>query len=362
MDAVAFILALALISGVLWDAFETIILPRRIRRRLRITNLVYRFTWEPWSALGRRLHNSVRREGFLSFYGPLALLFLLGVWALGLIVGFALLHFALGDKLGGATSQNEFFSDLYYSGTTFFTLGLGDLTPQSGIARALTVIETGMGFAFLAVVIGYLPVLYQAFSRREAQVSLLDARSGSPSSAVELLRRHAGEESAEDLRAFLREWERWSAELLESHLSYPSLGYFRSQHEHQSWLAALTTILDTCALILAGMPEAPQRQARLTFAMARHAAVDLSQVFRARSMITKHDRLPPEDVARARELLEGAGMPLADGAKVDAKLLHLRRLYEPYVMALEHRMLTPLPPWLPHEGAQDDWQTSPDEE
>ncbi len=151
------------------------------------------------------------------------------------------------STLAAADGQHGFFTDLYMSGTTFFTLGLGDVVPRSDLARFLTVVEAGIGFAFLAVVIGYLPILYQAFSRREVEVSLLDARAGSPSSAVELLRRHAGVEGADDLCQLLRGWEHWSAELLESHLSYPSLGYFRSQHEHQSWVAALTTILDACA-------------------------------------------------------------------------------------------------------------------
>jgi hypothetical protein len=353
--------ALALIFGVLWDAFETVILPRRVRRRLRITSAVYQLTWTPWSAVARHMKASNRRESLLSLYGPLALIFLLVVWALGLIVGFALLELGCGSSLAAADGQHGFFTDLYMSGTTFFTLGLGDVVPRSDLARFLTVIEAGIGFAFLAVVIGYLPILYQAFSRREVEVSLLDARAGSPSSAVELLRRHAGVEGADDLCQLLRGWEHWSAELLESHLSYPSLGYFRSQHEHQSWVAALTTILDACALILAGVEQGPRHQAKLTFAMARHAAVDLSQVFSAHPVQTKEDRLPAADLGHLRELLATAGVMPAPAEAADTKLRHLRGMYEPYAVALAEQLLTPLPPWLPADGAKDDWQTSPDE-
>ena len=104
-----------------------------------------------------------------------------------------------------------------------------------------------MGFGFLALIIGYVPIIYQAFSRRESNISLLDARAGSPSSATEMLRRHYRTQRLEELLQFLRKWEQWCATLLESHLSYPVLTYYRSQHERQSWLAALTTVLDTCA-------------------------------------------------------------------------------------------------------------------
>ncbi|MGH2518036.1 MAG: potassium channel family protein, partial [Ktedonobacterales bacterium] len=277
MTVIAAIFALVLIVTVLWDAFETIILPRRVRRRLRLTRVIYRLTWMPWSAFARRLRGV--RETALSLYGPLALLLLLAIWAVMLILGFGLLQWALGSRLISPVGHTTFGTDLYMSGTTFFTLGLGDVVPVSTPARAITVVESGTGFAFLALVIGYLPILYQAFSRREVVISLLDARAGSPPTAAELLRRNAERGSEAALTNLLADWERWSAELLESHLSYPSLGYFRSQHENQSWLASLTAILDVCALVLTGVEELPKLQARLTFAMARHAAVDLSQVF-----------------------------------------------------------------------------------
>ncbi|MGH2484759.1 MAG: potassium channel family protein [Ktedonobacterales bacterium] len=289
MHALSLVIALLLIFFVLFDAFETIILPRRIRRRIRITTMTYRVTWLPWAALAHSMRrNPARRESFLGFYGPLALIFLLFVWAVGLVVGFALIQWGLGSHLVDAsTSRAGFGSDLYMSGTTFFTLGLGDVAPRTGPERFATVVESGVGFAFLALVISYLPILYQAFSRREVNVALLDARAGSPPSGVELVRRLGTEDGAQMLVRILAEWEHWSSELLESHLSYPSLGYFRSQHENQSWIAALTTILDACALVMTGLEGVPKQQARLTFAMARHAAVDLSQVFEAE---TKRER------------------------------------------------------------------------
>jgi hypothetical protein len=359
MQTLAMIGAVALILLTLWDIFETIVLPRRVMRHFRLTGLVYQVTWAPWAAIGRRIHSSDRRETFLSLYGPLALLVLLFVWATGLIVGFAAMQWALGSHLVSAYGHFGYITDLYVSGTTFFTLGLGDVVPDAGAARAVTVIEAGVGFGVLALVIGYLPVLYQAFSRREVAISLLDARAGSPPSAVEMLRRHMRDFGVEALMRQLNDWEHWAAELMESQLSYPSLSYFRSQHEHQSWLAGLTTILDACALIIVGVDGIPAQQARLTFAMARHAAVDLSQMSGTEPDMRCESRLPAADVARLRELLLEAGAPLREGPDADAKLTELRLLYEPYVFALSRRLLMELPPWLPVDNEVDAWRSSP---
>src|SRR5437867_5300295 len=281
---------------IMWDAFEALVLPRRVTRRLRPTRMFYRVTWLVWSAVARRLRPGGRRETYLSFFGPLSLLVLLAAWAASLVAGFALLQTGLGASLN-VPGGGSFTDHLYLSGETFFTLGLGDITPVSRAGRVLVVLEAGIGFAFLALVIGYLPVLYQSCSRREVNISLLDARAGSPPTAGELLRRHAGDGGIDALCQLLRDWERWSAELLETHLSYPVLAYFRSQHTNQSWLAALTTILDVTALVMVGIDGVPAHQAQLTFAIARHAVVDLAHVFNTKPNMPHYDRLSPGEFA-----------------------------------------------------------------
>src|SRR5262245_59419296 len=226
-----------LICVVLLDAFVTVVLPRRVTRRLRLARLVLRPTWQLWSAPARgHWRSGERRETYLSCYGPCALLLLIGVWSTGLIGGFALLLWGLDAQLVTMGGDASVGTALYGSGTTFFTLGLGDVLPHTALGRVLMVLEAGMGFAFLALIISYMPVLNQAFSQREVNVSLLDARAGSPPSAAELLRRHAGADFTGALAQVFREGERWAAELLESHLSYPILAYYRSQHQEQSWL------------------------------------------------------------------------------------------------------------------------------
>ncbi|MBF6589225.1 MAG: two pore domain potassium channel family protein [Ktedonobacterales bacterium] len=352
-----------LILGILWDTFETIVLPRRVSRRFRFARYFLETLWRGWSEIGRTRLLRPRREGYLSLYGPLSLLLLLGTWAVALVFGFGLLQWALGSQLHGGSAPISLGTDLYMSGTTFFTLGLGDITPRSAGARLITVVEAGVGFGFLALVIGYLPVLYQAFSRREVCVSLLDARAGSPPTAIELLGRGGAGDLDGALTQLLREWELWSAELLESHLSYPALAYFRSQHESQSWLAALAAILDISALVISGIGgSAARRQARLTFAIARHAAVDLSQVLDApwRSAVPK--RLPLEEMARLRERLDAVGFALPAGEEINARLTDLREMYEPYLQALSDLLLMQLPPWVPALGKHDAWLSAPRED
>jgi hypothetical protein len=358
-DLLATIIGVLLVLVVLWETFETIVLPRRVTRQFRLTRYFYRWSWKPWAALVQLLKNKKRRESFLSFYGPISLILLFVFWAAALVLGFTLVHYGLKSQFTGTLFPGRFGNDLYMSGTTFFTLGLGDITPASGIARLLIVLEAGLGFGFLALVIGYLPVLYQAFSRREVTISLLDARAGSPPTATELLRRHAGPSGTEALTQLLRDWEHWSADLMESHLSYPVLAYFRSQHDNQSWLGSLTTILDVCALTMVGLEGMCEYQAQMTFAIARHALVDLSQIFAAPPVTAdSFDRLPPATLDRVRHHLRQSGFVLPDGEEADTQLLHTRSLYEPYALALGRHLRLDLPPWIKDGVVKDNWKTS----
>jgi len=354
----AFAAGVAIFLIVIWDAFEAIILPRRVTRRFRITRLFYKTTWITWKFVTGLIPSRKTRETLLGFFGPISLLVLLGVWALGLVFGFGLMQYGAGSAVVMTGAQAGFVTDLYLSGTTFFTLGLGDVVPHSALARTLVVTEAGFGFGFLAAIIGYLPFIYGSFSKREVNISLLDSRAGTPPTAGELLRRHAYPQGSEALRVLLKDWEFWAAELMESHLSYPVLAFFRSQHDNQSWIAALTAILDTCALVKVGVEDACQRQAELTFAIARHAAVDLSQVFKTPPRALPQNRLPAEDLRRIRDTLAQHGVKLQDGPDADRKLTELRNMYEPYLYALAEYLIQSLPPWIPAKKGKDNWQTT----
>jgi hypothetical protein len=351
-------LGVVLILIVLGDAFETIVLPRRVTRQISLARLFYRSTWLFWYTAVRTIFSRKRQENFLSWYGPLSLVLLLIFWATGLVIGFAFVHWASGSVIKTPEGSAGFGTYLYLSGTTFFTLGLGDVIPTTTFGRGLVAFEAGMGFGFLALVIGYLPALNQSFARREVNISLLDARAGSPPTAAEMLRRHSHDRGLEDLRQLFHEWERWSSDLLESHLSYPVLAYFRSHHDNQSWLGALTAILDASAFAIVSFEGPCERQAQLTFAITRHAIVDLAQVFNCPPHKPKHDRLPSDELARIRTTLTEAGLKLREGNAVDQKLSELRRMYEPYVCALSNYLRITVPPWIPKSSRIDNWQTS----
>ena len=355
----ASIAGVVIIFFILLDAFETIVLPRRIQRHFRITRFFYRSTWPRWTGIASHIKAPSRREGFLAYYGPLSLIWLLGFWALGLIFSFACVQFGLGEHLQLSGEKINFGKLLYHSGETFFTLGYGDIVPTNSIARALAVFEAGMGFAFLGVVVGYLPVIYNSFATREIEISLLDARAGSPPTPTEFLGRLGCCPDQTVLDNIFRDWERWCADLLSSHISYPVLCYFRSQHGNQSWLGALTVMLDVTSLVMTGVDGIHADQAKLTFAMARHAAVDLAQVVNSQYSATDPNRLSPEDRNRVKTELAWRGVTINDNPDAPEKLAQLREVYEPYLQGLSRRLQMALPPWI-HDGRKkDNWQGGP---
>src|SRR6202011_1824638 len=344
---------------ILIDTFEAIILPRRVTRKIRFTRLFYRTTWAFWKFVVRKIPSGKTREALLGGYGPCSLLLLIALWALGLVMAFGMMQYGARSAIEvHELGHPGFAMDLYLSSTTFFTLGMGDVIPRVPLARFLLVAEAGLGYGFLAVIVGYLPFIYSSFSRREVNISLLDARAGTPPTAGELLRRYSYPEGQDALRHLLAEWELWCAELMESHLSYPVLAYFRSQHDNQSWIASLTAILDTCALLKVGIDDACTRQAELTFAIARHAVVDLSQVFGTEPKALPHERLTAAELSRIRDTLAQHGLKLKDGEEADRKLNALRGMYEPYIFALASYLNQALPPWIPQKKGKDNWQTT----
>jgi Ion channel len=335
------------LSIALWDAFSAIVLPRTVSVAFMPARVSTHLGWRLWRCLGGWINNRSARQSFLTAFGPLSVFLQLGLWAVMIVVAFALLHLGLATRLNPPTSQGEIGTLLYLSGTTFFTLGLGDVAPLNPLGRALVVMEVGTGIVFLAMIIGYLPVLHQAYVQREVGVQLLESRAGSPQSAVRLLQRFGRPESAETLTAMLLEAERWAAELSQSHIAHPVLAFYRSQHLDRSWLISLTTLLDSCALLLVSRSGVPSYQARATFRMAVRAAADLARIAGRVPDRTASERLPPGDVPRLCVALESSGLILSAGTDMEARLRKLRGLYEPAVLALATFLLVPLPGWIP---------------
>jgi hypothetical protein len=334
----------ALVAVILWDTFEVMLLPLPIRRRLRFVMLFLRGTWRAWRFIARSMLRLHRRERFLGIYGPLSLVLLIAVWVALLIVGFGLVYLALWPSTP--------VQDVYFSGITFFTVGYGDMVPHSMAMKATAVAEAGCGLGFLALVIGYLPVLYQLFARREAHVMLLDERAGSPPTALVLMKRHAEGRSLDSLEQLLREWESWASELLESHMSYPMLTFYRSQYPNQSWLSAMASMMDACCLIMVGIDGVRTFQARMTFSVARLAILELSRVLRVKG--ANSSRLSSNDFLYLEVALKESGIELVE-SDAETRLANFRATYEPIICGLAEYLMIPLPNWAIGEH-RDNWE------
>lgn len=349
MAAFYIVLGLILVAITLWDTFETIVLPRSVIKRLRLSRYLFLGSWKVYRKLASLIRSDRSREGFLSIYGPLSLLMLFAAWGSILILGFALFH--NGTDLLLSRGDKSFAEHLYLSGTTFFTLGIGDEHPTSAIGRFLAVVEAGIGFGFLALVISYLPVLYQSFSRREAAISLLNSRAGVTPTATGLIIRYLRHGEHREMNRLLRQNELWSAELLENYISYPILAFYRSQQERQSWLASLTVVLDTCTLLQIGLTDHPEwedlihDQAELTFAMAVKVVIVLRETLGIPPESRYPDRLPEEAEATMRERLRGHGMSLVETPASQSRFARLRLAYEPDIYALSHALMLEVPPF-----------------
>lgn len=333
------------------DAFNTLVLARRTRHVFRIARLYYQLTWKPFAALARNIQSPLRRESFLGVYGPLSLLLLIALWGIGLVLAFGLLQWSAGMK--SPQFAPTFAHDLYLSSRALVTLNDGD--PENGASQVLSVCEGGLGLAFLGSVVGYLPVLYQSFAKREMAISLLDARAGSPPSAGGLLDSTPFE--ADRVIQQLEKWEAWMAQLLENQISFPMLGYFRSQHSNQSWLTALVAIIDYATLVGLTSEGSLRLQADLTAAMGRHVLSDVVVIFGLEQSCEQSPsaRLhgPAEQLRRALgqrpQIFEVKAFSVASLSERVAG-------YEPQAAALSSYFLMSFPAAVPDRVVRNDWR------
>jgi hypothetical protein len=342
-----FALGLVLWCGVLWDGFATVILPRTVAPLSRTSGRFYKWSWLVWAALGRRILRPQLRLSFLAVYGPLSVMLLLLIGGGLIILAFALIYHAMGSKLLSASGPLGFGALLYTSGATFLTLGLGDVTYTDSLARLLVLLEAGTGYIFLAIIITYMPVLEQAYAAREVGNMLIHSRAGHPPSAIKVLHRYSGTDRAELLRGNLREAERWIAETLASHLAHPVLAFYRAQHAGQSWLVSLTTVLDSCALLIASNDRLLAGQARMTYLVGLRLLKDLCGALSITVDRNRRFRLTEADLPRLHAALDVAGLFLTLGPGSSNQLLRLVRRYDVHLCALAGWLVIPLPPWIP---------------
>jgi hypothetical protein len=244
MHSFAIVVGVILVVAVLADLVNTLVATQTNRRRYWLTMQLYSRSWRVVRAISARIRDEGRREGFLGVFAPVSVLLLLAVWVLQQVVGFALIWWGVGG-ISGATN---FADSLYYSGVVYFTLGFGEVVPTEEVPRFGALIEAFSGVLTTALVIGYLPALYSAYSERERKLMTLDDGNEDRITPQSLIIARSPGADVDALCAYFKEWEDWISGVTETHTAFPMLMLFRSKHAGQNWITALGVISDAALL------------------------------------------------------------------------------------------------------------------
>ncbi|HEV7180861.1 MAG TPA: potassium channel family protein [Candidatus Baltobacteraceae bacterium] len=342
--------SIVLIAGIvsivlmLSDVFQSVIVPRAVGRRLRFSYLEWRLGWLVWPKLSRLFYpdDGDARENFLALFAPLALVLMLVLWALVAILGFGCVFWAFRTHIHPVPTT--FWEAVYFAGTSFVTVGFGDFVGTTGITRMVSVLAGACGFGVVSVTTAYLFAIFGFFQAREAFVVTIGARAGLPPSGVGLLAvaKYANIES--DLAIVMRDGQAWTAMLMESHLAYPTLAYFRSSHDDESWVGTLGTLLDAAALMMTALRE-PTGQAQIMYNIGRHATHDLARYF-AVPHIACGAGVSQAEFARACDRLRSAGLSVRDAQASWHEFSALRATYAGNLRALAQYLSVPPVLWV----------------
>jgi hypothetical protein len=342
MELVLFVLGLVCLALIFWDVFETVVVPRPTPGRLRVSRRLLVPTWRAWRAVALRTTDGLSRDRLLGFFAPASVVILLFAWLLILVVGYGLILFALRDELRPV--PGDLGSALYFAGSSVLTLGYGDLVATGPLARVAVLTAAAAGLGVVALVITFLFSLFGSYQRREVLVVALQARAKAPPSAVTLLENYVRLDLVRELPVLFAEWERWSAEVLDSHVAYPLLGYFRSSHDNLSWISALGAVLDAACLLLTTVRGVPRGQAELMKRVGAHLVEDISNYMGFRdgdgSIVER------ADFEEAYARLGAAGYKLEDPDRAWRAFQAGRALYAARLDFLADYWATPATLWL----------------
>jgi len=348
-----------IVAWILWDVFQTVIVPRPTPTRVRFARFLTRGMWRIWRARAVRAGSSMAREKMLGSFAPLLVVVLLGAWVSFLILGYGLILFGLRSEI---LNEPDFVTAVYQAGITVLTIGYGDVLAQGILSRMTELLAAGTGLGVVALGITYLFSLYGSFQRREQLVTTLDARAGAPPSGVAMLETSVQLGLWDDLRRTFAEWEVWAAQVLDSHVAYPVLIYFRSSHDNESWLSALGAVLDAAVLIKTtvergpGNEPLPTGQAIMTIRGGSHLVEDLGNLLGFATDGTPMVERGEYDAARERLRRAGLGLR-ADADASWAYFVKLRSEYATRLNRMASYLMTPPTQWigdrsiLPHRSA-----------
>jgi hypothetical protein len=335
---VAGLLALAL---VLWDVFQGIVVPRPTPGRFRMARYVVPPSWRLWRAFATRTRTGLARDALLGLFAPGAAILLLLMWLAGLVLGYGLLFYALRGQL--TPSPADLIDAVYFAGSSVLTIGYGDIVPTGGLARLAVLAASATGLGLVALVVTFLFSLFASYQRREILVVTLSARAKSPPSAIALLETYAHLGLTDELPALFRQWEEWTAEVLDSHVAYPLLGYFRSSHDNVSWISALGAVLDAAALVLTTITDVPRGHAKITKRVGAHLVEDISNNLRLSGDGSGVDEMQFAEVYRR---LGDAGYELEPEAEAWRAFARARASYAGRLQALADWWATPATEWV----------------
>src|SRR5437870_3077876 len=334
-----------LILAILQDVFLSVVVPRRapnVGRMFRPSAFIIPALWRMWRELGLRMTSPERREAVLGSFGSLAVMLLLVAWVAGLILGYGLILNALGSQLRPA--PDNLSTALYFAGVALLTLGFGDIVATEAPTRLITLVAAANGLGLFALVISLMFTLYGSFQRREVAVVVLEAGAGAPPSGVTLLETYALAGILDDLPHLFRDWQSWAAEVLDSHLAYPILAYFRSSHDNDSWISSLGAVMDASTLVLTTIEDGPKGWAKLSRAVGGHCLEDLVQNFRL--VDEREVGVERAEFDEARQRLARAGFPLRDADESWASFSRMRSEYAGRVNALARYWASPPAQWI----------------
>lgn len=341
LDALEALVGAVLVIWVLNDVFQSVVVPRPTPG-LRPTTILTRLTWPLWRRLGLRREQLADRERFLGQYAPLLLMSLLGTWIVGLLLGYGLVFLGMHAQIRPA--PDDLLAAMYFAGTSLLTVGFGDVVALDTPARAVSIVAATTGLGVVALSISFIFSLFASFQRREALVVTLDQRAGAPPSGVRLLETMAREGMGDDIAPLFRDWERWAGEVLDTHVSYPILAYFRSTHDNESWIGALGAMLDAATLVATTLANGPTGQARMLCGAGAHLVEDLTNFFR---LPHEHEvGVEREEFDEARARLAAAGYATRDSDAAWSDFADVRASYASSLNALAQHWATPPSQWI----------------
>jgi Ion channel len=341
MRVLAIVGGLALVITVITDLVNTLVATNTAQQRWWLTRVVYQLQWGLVRGIAARMQPTRAREGLLSVFAPVSILVLLAVWAVQQIIGFGLIWWGMGGIQGVSTLGDA----IYYSGVVYFTVGFGEVVPAEVVPRFGALLEAFSGVLTTALVIGYLPALYSAYSERERMLMLLDAGTEERITPTNLVIARAPDGDIRTLDPFFQEWEHWIAGVVETHGTFPMLALFRSKAPGQHWVTALGLVSDAAlhSMIVRGSAgRAPywmlRRSINLFQALTRD--VDLSP-YEAAFVNPDGDA---QFRAIHREMTEHGFdvLPFQEAAEIG---LDLRRRYAPALEYLIDALLAPRGFW-----------------